>query len=790
MIWFRRALAVLLGIAFIVIFIVTILLLRVNDTFLSASFINREIDKAKPFLFLYDQALPLILEENEQDIPQPPLGIDLAPEDVTGAVREVLPPEWLREQVQGVLAEVMPYAVGDTDTFELNIPLAERVRKAAEASKELARKSGVYSLTEAPEFREEVAKALEDMGDLPLGITLEAGDVTDAARQVLEPAWLQEQVERNLDAAIAYAVGDTEELNIYIPLSDRVERATVALKELAAKSGVYSFTESPEFSQEVAKALEDFGDLPLGITIAPEDATDAARQVFEPAWVQAQVEGAIDAFTAYMTGKTEELRIVIQVGDRVQPAAEAFKDLLRKSGAYDAILDEVLGKLLADYVGQSLDSGFGVTLTAEEISDALKQAIPEAWLQEQVEGAIDAVIPYMTGKEEGFTITVPLEERISSAAEALAQLADRKLEELFATYPECTLQESLDLVPTVASGELPACRPPGYPLPDVAAALGVPADGLTWEDLEQASGMDLTLLREGITLETVKQYVDFDIQAELERNLSENLPKTYTFTDADLRDVLGAEDQDKLDKARDILTNGLVFTRDDLAKLLGPDQMEIVDKARRYVIEGFTFTEDDLRELMVDQGWDPKRLDDVRGYLAEGFIFNQDDFRELVAEQEGGAQVLDQIDQVRGYLGLARRYSFGVYVLWAVLLGLVGVLGGRRWGSRFAWAAMFLAIASLTVFLVTGPVYSQVAKPLLSDVIDQQLQAGASELERLSLEKGKDVALTVAQDFLSGLNVRALAIFIIGLLVLVASLTWENIVGLFRSRASPSPPPS
>lgn len=790
MIWFRRALAVLLGIVFIVVFVVTILLLRVNDTFLSPSFINREIAKVEPFAFLYDEVVPLLIEENEEDIPDAPLGIDLSPEDVTGAVREVLPPEWLQGRVQDVLTEVMPYAVGDRDTFELNVPLAERVRKAAEASKELARQSGVYSITEKPEFKEEVALALEDLGDLPLGITLEAGDVADAAGQVLEPVWVQEQVERNLDAAVAYAVGDTEELNISVPLRDRVERASGALKGLAAESGVYSFVESPEFSQEVAKALEDFGELPLGIAVAPEDATDAARQVFEPAWVQAQAEGAVDAFTAYMTGSDDDLRIVIMVGDRVQPAAEAFKDLLRQSGAYNAVLDEVLGKLLADYLGESLDADFGITLTAEEISDALHQAIPEAWVQEQVEAAIDAVIPYMTGQEEQFAIAVPLEDRISPASEALAELADRKLEELFATYPDCTLQESLDLVPTVASGEVPSCRPPGYPLPEVAAALGVPADGLTWEDLEQASGMDLTLLREGVTLENVKRYVDFDIQAEVEKALSQNLPKTYTLTVGDLRDVLSAEDEDKLDEARDVMTNGLVLTREDLDKLLDQEQIDALDDARRYVIEGFTFNEGDLRELMEEQGWDQEPLEDLRGYLAGGFVFNQDDFREFVTEQEGGAQTLDQIDQARGYLGTARRYSWGVYVLWGVLLAVIGVLGGRHWGSRFAWAAIFLAIASLLVFLATGPIYGQVAKPVLIDLIDQQVQVGASELERLSVEKGKDVAFTVVQDFLNGLNMRALVLFIIGLLVFGVSLTWESITGLARSRRSPPPPPA
>ena len=65
MIWIRRFFALLLGVLFVPLLLVTLLVLRVNDTFLSADFYVAQLRKADLFNFLYDDMLPASVEEIE-----------------------------------------------------------------------------------------------------------------------------------------------------------------------------------------------------------------------------------------------------------------------------------------------------------------------------------------------------------------------------------------------------------------------------------------------------------------------------------------------------------------------------------------------------------------------------------------------------------------------------------------------------------------------------------------------------------------------------------------------------
>jgi len=110
-------------------------------------------------------------------------------------------------------------------------------------------------------------------------------------------------------------------------------------------------------------------------------------------------------------------------------------------------------------------------LTAEEIVGLVQATISESFLQEQVEVAIDAALPYIAGRTDAFDLTVPLKERKQVFELALATLLIRKYDalppcarladfQIAQQFPRCRLGDtSGNLVPVLISAydALPAC---------------------------------------------------------------------------------------------------------------------------------------------------------------------------------------------------------------------------------------------------------------------------------------------------------------------------------------------
>jgi hypothetical protein len=96
----------------------------------------------------------------------------------------------------------------------------------------------------------------------------------------------------------------------------------------------------------------------------------------------------------------------------------------------------------------------------------------------------------------------------------------------------------------------------------------------------------------------------------------------------------------------------------------------------------------------------------------------------------------------------------------ALLLLLIGLLGGRRLSSVIAWAAVVLAIPCAIVYALAGPVYGSVARPILQDVLADVTRGGAGVYQVLS-EKGTSMALSVADAFASGLATQAVALLLL-----------------------------
>lgn len=668
MIWLRRFLAVNLSILFLPILVASLVLLRVNDTVLSADFYVEQVRQADIFNFLYDEAIPIAIDD------MAPVGVGGAVMDLRkfagrGAVvlRDFLPPEWVQEQVETVIRQGVPYVTGSTDEFTVPVPVADRV---------------------------------------------------DA---------LGRSISRELEQGDAY---------------------DILFDDLIA----------PVLDQRLTD-LEDAqtGKLPLGITIASEDIVAAVRAVLPPDWVRDTVDNNVAQIVPYLTGESEHFTLSVPVDDRITAMVPAMKQLLRDAGAYDLLFDQVIQTLVGDNLGQAIELPFGIAFTSEEIVPLLREVLPPDFVQAQAEAMLDEVVPWLVGDAAGFVIVVPLADRKDAAIQVIRGLADEKLRELADGLPACTLEEVLGLAQTGFGGVIPVCRPDGFSLDEIKQQFGITVPGLTVEQVGELVGFDLTLVTEGISLERLEAEFGLDFLGDLDSLVGDALPDQFVYTNVDLRNTLGPSDEQTL------------------------------DDALAWIQAGITYTDVDLREDMAGPGGDSSDLDTVLGWMREGFT--DADLRDLLTDGGQGADALARFDRFRGWMGLARNLWFLLPLTLGLWLAGIGFLGGRRWRSRVAWAAVPLGIAAAVVVVTAGPAFNSVALPLIDEEIAEATSGGAG-IAGLMAARFAEIGRNVVTDIVSGLAFRSLLLLIISVTAVAGAILWPTISGLVGLGPKEGPAPA
>ena len=573
----------------------------------------------------------------------------------------------------------------------------------------------------------------EDLEENPLvtaGLSTE--EIVSSLNRAVPPDWVQGLVEQVFDEVGRYLTGDQDEFQVTIEAGDQVVAIVEEIKFLLRKADAYNLL----YEELVTPAIEDAvtQELPFGLEISGQRLVESAGRIAPPEWVQTQVEAVLDEVTPYFVGDRDSFEIVVELSDRAEMALDEVKRLMRDIEAIELLYDEVIEPELADFVGDGLEVPFGFSVTKDEVMSALRQVAPPDWVLEQAELVIDQASPYITGKTDKLAITISIADNKRDARDILVSLAKTKFGQVIDELPGCTAGQ----VPSLGSSGIPDCIPQGFQpaaFPDERS-------------------------------EEVARIVD--------RFVLGQIPDDLEFTDSQLRQTLrlaGAEENiDLLDDVRELIRDGWTYTEHDL---------------RSDIRKGFADTgeADDAIEL----------LDDVRAFLADGWTYTEQDLREHIVEF-GEESDLEDLDDVRKYLGRAQTYSLLVYLPVLLLLILIGFLGGRHWSSRFAWASAFLLLPSIVILVVSGPVYNSVAKPLLDDAQEEAIEeiefdADFEQTQRLATNKGFEILRSAVNGFASGVAGKTRILLIVGIVGLALSAGWGNIIELMARRRPPEPAP-
>ncbi len=221
MIWLRWLLAFPLILILVFVLFFVVLITQVNNTVGSPGFYNRQMVQADVYNFVYDDLLPAVIDEVQaEESYDIPIDLTAIEGDIIAVARRAAPPSWLRERFEGATAAVIPYVVGDSNSFGYTLPLKGVVQDAAAAVKDVILRGAAFDSIYNDMISFIAGETHEAAGEeLPPEADVTRSEFEESLRDNVPQAWLAGELEGIIDAALPYITGDANSFTYAIDLN-------------------------------------------------------------------------------------------------------------------------------------------------------------------------------------------------------------------------------------------------------------------------------------------------------------------------------------------------------------------------------------------------------------------------------------------------------------------------------------------------------------------------------------------------------------------------------------------
>lgn len=507
MIWIRRIIAVPIGMVFLWLLIGGLLIVHVQGSLLSPDFHKDQLEKADAYNFVLDDLPRAAVMELREEYPvktgtgqgeetTTDVMIPVILEEAPDSLRNVVPPDWLQEQVEQVIDEVGGYLTGRQDEFYVSVPLRDRAVALSQEVRRLLPYDTMYDHVMIKLVRPGIDEALESGDAAPFGESITTDEVAASLERTFPKDWVSAQADEAMDEVTAYLVGDKDSMTIRIALEERSDTALEEVKTLLRKADdfeiVYEGVINPVLDDNVPEVVY----LPLDVTITREEVKQAFLDQSPLDWLREQAVAIVDDVGPYFIGQRNDFRVVIAMDERKDNAERVISGLA-----------QIKGEELLDALPECEDSAAALQALDHLRTVTLPRCLPPGLSQADLDELLDTLFDSVDLDEllRGFGYEIPddivytHEEFLEELEEAGGQEALDALDGLRKAFREGWTYSDSDLKSDLISG-------------------GDASDVQTLEDARE-------LLRDG-----------------------------WTFTHADLRQSGGEEAVSDFDRFRDALT--------------------------------------------------------------------------------------------------------------------------------------------------------------------------------------------------------------------------------------------
>ena len=143
------------------------------------------IDKSQYYNLLFERGIDPYLDATleRQNLP---LGLELTGEELSEFIQKILPEQWINDQIDDTLSSITPYAIKDSETFEIKLILSPIIKNSLTETKILLAKKDAYSIIYDEVIRPKVSELIGEGLNLPIGIEIPDEKITESLEKKLE----------------------------------------------------------------------------------------------------------------------------------------------------------------------------------------------------------------------------------------------------------------------------------------------------------------------------------------------------------------------------------------------------------------------------------------------------------------------------------------------------------------------------------------------------------------------------------------------------------------------------
>tara|TARA_Y100000590_G_scaffold358038_1_gene413188 strand:+ start:412 stop:2364 length:1953 start_codon:yes stop_codon:yes gene_type:complete len=201
---------------------------RVQAASNQITFILNESDLYK--LVMENQVRPVVSEASKNELP---FEVIVNEDQLMASIQKIISKAWLTGQIDSVLSEVVPYAVGANDDFAIEIRVDDRIEVAVAEVKTLMAEANAYEALFEGSIAPNISSSIGNSAKLPYGVEITDAEISSIIKKTAPPSWMQQTTESILDNATPYLVGRSDEFNILIDIKPNKEEAVSDLMALA-----------------------------------------------------------------------------------------------------------------------------------------------------------------------------------------------------------------------------------------------------------------------------------------------------------------------------------------------------------------------------------------------------------------------------------------------------------------------------------------------------------------------------------------------------------------------------
>ena len=339
----RKLFAVLLvGLFLILLFVVTTVN-QIVDTASDPRVITGVLDDAEVYDYVYDNIIGnLVADLVEQGIEVDtglnegvPLVLrfedpDQAALAITNLIETLAPREYVQEKLEASLNSVVPYVIGATDEFMIDLEVEDRVRSIPAAVRDVAQGLELTERVIDDLLIPQLDQFMGDVSTQALGIELTQEEIESNARLVFEPEWVEDQIFDAIDEITPYFAGDADSFNVVIRFDDRTVVIGNILKDkLMSEDTLYNLVFDQVLDPLIQQTVAQTTNIGFGISLTEQEVVDTFEIIAPREWVVEQGEGVINALIDYLVGKSNSLEFSVELSDQKSTATTVLQDLAR-----------------------------------------------------------------------------------------------------------------------------------------------------------------------------------------------------------------------------------------------------------------------------------------------------------------------------------------------------------------------------------------------------------------------------------------------------------------------------